>query len=477
VWGTPPVMRRGYRTPPAPSPGVGGDVQPLGSALGNRGDPPMRRTAPVVTVGRPRLGPPRPLIGADLRRRTLMHDTPTRTTAAARPRRRPRLRHALLAVALVASALLLGPPSTTAGAAECGCTGEFVAPKATTAKVAGAAAPDGDTGLSKTGRYRLVNEYDQGAQAGRMRVVRVADGRELVTFPVDGSVNGWGFSPDEDRFVTFGHSSAALYDLASGGGKVLDLNRPATIGFSPKGTYAVAVWPEGNTAYASVHHAANGQLVRIGGSDRIQGSLCLGSGPDDTTLFVENTPARTSSLYALPSATRLYQRFGNPSSVGYSPDGSHVSVITLDGSQVHVAVVRTADGTIAYQTSFTASAPPIISEPDEKTGELKLDPQEAGGLGFSPDGGSYLVGDGSTSRVTVVDLASGDEVLVRTNISGRATWAFSPCGHMFTLVTQALPTSRPRVEVRSTADGSLLGETTTPPGAATVRATVDELAV
>src|SRR5690348_11294357 len=96
------------------------------------------------------------------------------------------------------------PTGTAAESASCGCTGAYVAPKTVTPSVKAIAVPD-DNG------YSAKKTYQVHADASGLEVVRVKDGVQVLslsTLPTD-----WGFSPDENRFVTTSPSALALYDL------------------------------------------------------------------------------------------------------------------------------------------------------------------------------------------------------------------------------------------------------------------------
>lgn len=354
-----------------------------------------------------------------------------------------------LAITLSGTSLAVAAESDAGDTATCGCIGEFVDPESREAAVAAAKEP-GENGLSPDGKYRL--ERDLIAETAEL--VRVDDGQSLFDMVIDDATIGFGFSPDNKRFVVYG-ATTRLFDLERGGLEILTLEEHDTIvEFSPDGRFALARWVENITdVRGRLFDAASGDVITLRGAETIMGLDGVGFGPGSETFWV-GTPT-TSHVYRTSDWSLAVDRnAGATAAVFFSPLGDFVQLVTTQGTQVELWIVGVSDGTEAYRTLFDAVAPLPVGSTSKKWA--------AAGWGFSPDGGSFVVMSryAFETQLTVANLHTSEEI---TNVTG-LEWSpetvpgvqFSVCGDALALVAER--SGHPQAALYSMFNGALLGD-------------------
>jgi hypothetical protein len=284
----------------------------------------------------------------------------------------------VLAVGLTATALALASDSAQSGAAatppgDCGCTttGPYVDP------AKGVNVDVNKDGTSPNGKYQ-VSATGVGAPPGlaNVTVTRVSDNHTVLTT----QTAFWGFSPDDDRFVTHfvqdpGGASidhVSLYDLTSATSNVpiwsSDVSTHSSrIQFSPTGRYLFYADDfNGQTQFALVESTtgtvrANAAFTPFSGApvegEDSFGTVGWGFGPNDSRfvygwlsgqtdvqwnlLNLERSPgsANVKNIAILDDVSAFWQ---------FSPCGDVVGLVTQPNeSFVDVSVFNTKDGSSA----------------------------------------------------------------------------------------------------------------------------------
>lgn len=302
---------------------------------------------------------------------------------------------ATIATSLLLAGLALIAPSPAVAAtptpgSDCACptTGPYVAPKAPEDPVI---EWDGSSAASNP-KYRV-------AASGTwpdvtVQVRRLADNEVVLT--VTGAPANWGFSPDQDRFVTHGIVNGTfvvqLYDLtAANPGNSLwstsTLSSENRVAFSPHGKYLAFTW-QNNVSTDTVQHqfvdTATGSEYDVqysfyippaGGGTRF-GEAGIGFSPDagDHAFFTSYVTGQTTiqnALYDLRARdnTWSHQRIGT-GFWRFSPCGDVLGVVEQDGQIAdNVSLVKVSDGQqlaarsypISYIALRTTAASHIVS--------------------------------------------------------------------------------------------------------------------
>lgn len=300
---------------------------------------------------------------------------------------------ATLATAMLLSGLALIAPApavaaTSTPGSDCGCptTGPYVAPKA---PVDPEIEPDGSSAASSP-KYRVVASGTWPDVSVEVR--RIADGHVMLT--ANGVPDHWGFSPDQERFVTWGVLNSTfyvqLYDLtATNPGQPLwgtsTLSSENRVAFSPHGKFLAFTW-QNNVSTDTVQHqfvdTSTGREFDVSYSYYIPaagkkfGEVGFGFSPDanDRSFFTSYVTGQTTiqnELYDLPgrATTWSHQRVGT-GFWRFSPCGDVLGVVEQDGQIAdNVTLIRVSDGQqlaaqsypIAYIALRTTSASHIVS--------------------------------------------------------------------------------------------------------------------
>lgn len=294
---------------------------------------------------------------------------------------------ALLALALVLPGVASSPPAAAAAgaAASCGCeeSGEYDTPSAIEDPYVG-----GDGSSAPTNpTYRL--EASGGAPSVSLTVRRVAGNSQVAV--IHTTHTNWGFSPDQQRLVTWRVSAPnlelALYDLGSDRPGTPVLTRTvstgdARLGFSPGGGWFAMAWMVTNTTN--------------------QAGLVLA---DTTTGDIAYST--TYSFHVAPGG----ERFG-AAGWGFSPDGDRfLHAHVTSPSMVDLALVDLAAGRRTWTTTMTGT----------------------GHWHFSPCGTKLaVVEQTSASQMTtrLVDTATGTVDASRTSAVTGIAFEAAPAGHI-----------------------------------------------
>ena len=279
----------------------------------------------------------------------------------------------LVLVALLATG---GPPASAASAgpaaaADCGCleVGDYQTPKGIVAPHVEA---DGSSAASAP-RYRV--SATGSLPAINLVVRRVAD--NAVVLNLTTAATDWGFSPDEDRFVTHrvngGMLEAQLYNLtgANPAAPVLQHSvstSDARLGFSPTGRYFALTWiwsSSSNTVGTVISDAATGvkaydttySFYVPASTGKRFGEAGWGFSPDDDEFFQAWVTGQTTVQLGLVNlATRV--TVWSPTMTGtgfwkFSPCGSILALVSQNSPTImDVTLVRSSDGTIAASQSY-----------------------------------------------------------------------------------------------------------------------------
>ena len=276
---------------------------------------------------------------------------------------------ATIATTLLLSGLALIAPSPALAAtptpgSDCGCptTGAYHLPQGLETPYVGS---DGSSAGSGA-KYRVET---QGTWPDvTVQVRRLSDAKVVLT--ANAVPANWGFSPDQDRFVTYGLLNGTyyvqLYDLTAanpGAGmwSTSTLSSENRIGFSPHSKYLVFTWL--NNASSTVQHqvvsTATGREYDVQysfysapgrGGDEF-GSTGFGFSPDanDRGLFTTYVTGQTTvqdNLYDLSARaqTWTHERVGS-GFVEFSPCGDVLGVVEQNGQTTDdVTLIRVSDG-------------------------------------------------------------------------------------------------------------------------------------
>ncbi|HSF27165.1 MAG TPA: fibronectin type III domain-containing protein [Actinomycetes bacterium] len=360
----------------------------------------------------------------------------------------------LLAAALLVAAPLALAPATAANVSPpCKCIGDYVAPKTIEPTVADVEAPD-DDGYSQNKAYRVA------ATTSSLQVIRQADNQTILKLP---RPTQWGFSPDEQRFVTVSTQAMSLYNLADGSGsRLYESTNPQdeNWGFSPHGKYLSSFSLPNQVPTLQVVDARTGNVVRLGGSSTATGYTDIGFSPSDDSLLAFSNSGAT--LYRLSDGVAVYTNTDPPSAYGFSPTGGYLEIkVVTNTTHVELSVVATVDGHPVHTNAYNFAVGAAVQ-------------QEASG--FSPDEHTFLdayVNGTDTASLEIVNLRDGRRVFSSSAIDRGSTWSFSPCGGEFAM---AVPNgSRQTLTLRATSDGRTLGSAlSVPVTALTIEATDDD---
>jgi probable HAF family extracellular repeat protein len=290
------------------------------------------------------------------------------------------------------------------------------------------------------------------------------------------STTAWGFSPDGHRFlvhyVSGGQDFATLYDLTTSpvtnfqtGAQVAGNN---AFGFSPNGKYLVYVAGAGadlvDLAVVTTTKASNFSTV-YRTTDNL--AAWMFSPDDDRFLTLGILDGVTSpilfDLSAVDPSTGNARVIWNSwavtgaSSFGFSPHGKYLVAASLTGgSSTTLALVDTATPQRKVETSFL-----FVTIPGSGADSFGV-----ARWGFGPDDSdqafefAYVTGQNTVelSFVNVPASMAAGTFLALTPPSGTVTtgamWQFSPCGDVFSMVTQS--GSQMIVQLFDTRSGSLL---------------------
>jgi fibronectin type III domain protein/SdrD B-like protein len=286
----------------------------------------------------------------------------------------------LAATALVAAA---GPPAATAAparagsrsaggasAADCGCleVGAYQSPKGI---VAPHIEPDGSSRAADP-RYRVTATGS--LPAIDLVVRRVSDGS--VVLHLSTAATNWGFSPDQDRFVTHrvngGQLEAQLYNLTGSTPSVPVVQHSvatsdARLGFSPKGRYFALTWlwsSSANTVGTVISDAGTGTKVYDttysfyvpASSGKKFGEAGWGFSPDDGEFFQAWVTGQSTVQLALVNLA-THSTVWSPTMTGtgfwmFSPCGSMLALVEQhDPTTMDTVLVRASNGTTAATRS------------------------------------------------------------------------------------------------------------------------------
>ena len=353
---------------------------------------------------------------------------------------------------------MVGSPAPVAAAATCGCTGPFVTPLAPKSSTTVDPAVDSQ-GFSPNQTYQLSASGD--STFVYLTITRASDHVVVFndSFPLQNT--SWGFSPDDDRFLVDSYASGIdtvnLYDLTTGNGATpiwqsSTQTQTSGIGFSPHGKYLLYASNAGlNTSDLAVVSTSNGHVV-YQASGELSG---WGFSPDDDRLLINSLQSNVESADLLTltttSSTRIWQSSAvtSGSYIGFSPQGTYLFYASLSGTnQTALLLVKTSDGSTAFQTNFTFD---INYSSGKEFG--------ASGWGFSPDSldqtFAYAYVSGQTSvEFAAVNLTTSTAVYADTFTSD-AAWRFSHCGNVLGVLT-SVGSGQVDVSLYSTEDGSII---------------------
>lgn len=333
----------------------------------------------------------------------------------------------LSGLALIAPAPALAATSTPGS--DCGCptTGPYVAPQA---PVDPEIEPDGSSAPSNP-KYRV--ETTGTWPDVTVQVRRLSDAKVVLT--VNGAPANWGFSPDQDRFVTHGVLNGTfyvtLYDLsAANPGTALwstsTLSSENRVAFSPHGKYLAFTW-QNNVSTDTVQHqfvdTTSGRefdasySFYIPAASKKFGEAGFGFSPDanDRSFFTSYVTGQTTVqdvLYDLRAraTTWSHQQIGS-GFWKFSPCGDVLGLVEQDGQIAdNVSLVRVSDGQqiagqsypISYIALRATSASHIVSVDNV---DHVLAPNTAGATCADTTAPSWPAGAAlSTANVTKTSL-------------------------------------------------------------------------
>ncbi|HEX7716940.1 MAG TPA: fibronectin type III domain-containing protein, partial [Marmoricola sp.] len=292
----------------------------------------------------------------------------------------------LSGLALIAPAPALAATSTPGSDCGCATTGPYVAPKA---PVDPEIEPDGSSAASNP-KYRV--EATGAWPDVTVQVHRLADDKVVLT--VNGAPANWGFSPDQDRFVTHGIINGTfyvqLYDLtAANPGQPMwgtsTLSSENRVAFSPHGKYLAFTW-QNNVSTDTVQHqfvdTTTGREFDVSYSYYIPaagkkfGEVGFGFSPDagDRAFFTSYVTSQTdvqNVLYNLQSRTTVWSHLRVGTGFWrFSPCGDVLGVVEQDHQIAdNVTLIGVADGhqiaaqsyPIAYIALRATAASHIVS--------------------------------------------------------------------------------------------------------------------
>ncbi|MBO9524354.1 MAG: fibronectin type III domain-containing protein [Nocardioidaceae bacterium] len=274
-------------------------------------------------------------------------------------------------------ALIVPAPAeaaTPVPGSDCGCPTATGAYKTPAAPVEPEIEPDGSSAASAP-KYRV--ETLGSWPDVTLKVRRLADSTVVLTVP--SAPTNWGFSPDQNRFVTYGISntvfSVALYDLTAASTSQpmwtgSTLSSESRVAFSPHGRYFAFTALNGiagqvthqfvDTTTGSEYDVQYGFYVPPGGTTKPFGEAGFGFSPEagDHALFVSVVTGQQSvqnSLFDLRAKKQTWSSTFDGSSGfwKFSPCGDMLGLVAQQAQTgEHVTLVHVTDGQLVADQTY-----------------------------------------------------------------------------------------------------------------------------
>ncbi len=308
--------------------------------------------------------------------------------------------------------------------------------------------------FSSRGKYLLYGALTDSLLS--LRIVDTTKGHlALNESSLPAMTGGWGFSPDEDRFLYVSSGATILYDLTKGGPAQTvwtDSSAAPSSGyaFSPKGGYLLAAGlTNGNhvsidlidtgAKHASAIYSDQFDFSSVPGVEKNKfGSVGWGFSPDDSTFVygavTDQTPSLTVVSLSKTSATSgtiALQKF-NGAWWSFSPCGDILAVVDqTSGTYAQVSLYQNGDTTTAAKSETfnvasldkksikTTDAGQVVHAAGQDIVLLPFDPTcpsagggNAGGGGAGNGGGNGGGGGGGVPKppLQLLTVVSGSAV-------------------------------------------------------------------